>query len=1130
MLERFCRHLESGGLGILRTKRPSRMLQSAVWVHGAEGLESPPPFHPGGALACDVDPFNRRAPGERLYLSFLYPSKTLAFLKQLPRHSLRCRSTIIKTSPTHHYQCKRFYSSTSATNAGLPGTSHTTKSNRYADLRTLLNGEPGLYEEAWRHYQNEPETPPRNVNRLMSYLKYSERQVDQARVLKLAEKLESSQFDSQGCDSLVHVYLHRSLLDEAIMVLRKLADVNILVTMKAAIRLITYGINHARWILAAQGYEFLCRADIGAISADKVAAQVEDFRAKFLDWLKERPLDSYHPALATWLGNGGIIYSTSKNNPESALDAFHILNGLHLEGLGAKIKLQQFLETMRQLQEHKLYTAATEAYLIYRDTPLQEAPTAGQISSLLYGTLLAFGQLEDFRNMERVFDDWFHFGARPNEQSCLFIMRQFAAKGETTVVQEFYDYYEKRFPMRVEALEAVMHAHAIRGEVGEVKRWFQKISDLELQPTRVTYNILLNAYKEADDISSAFKCFKTMLKLKPENRPDLITYQTIMSLCANRGDLESLDVFTEAMKEQKIPITQSIHNAISLAHAKQHTKLGADEAFDLAKQITLEKLEQPSKEKFHDVDPSRMWNNVLVGYIWAGDLEGLAATYHHMRQQEVQFDAYTYSILLHSLCMSGKVREAERMFDILVEEGTVKLNQAHYATLMLDSMIRKDIAKVWSTYNRMLEAGLTPTFITQAILIQAVTTAEYREYRKSGGILFLPEAEAILSQSTSDLSILDLTSPDTVKSAIPPFLFIPLIQVYAREGSTQRMLELFERFTMIQRRQHPGGTKPNLRIYLYVMNGILRSGDTDLLLELWKKSKDLAIYQARQGIRPRKSTKWILANKSPILCQIFSVVINALTLVQRPADIIWEMEHLFYHGFKLDNVNINDIVQGLASSGMIKKAFELCELELMPGCHARKLHRKGDFSERPKFYPFLRTLECLITEVKAFQLAEGEYRGLRPSRRHKILRELEKRCPGTWAELNDLKNVEHSVAKEQIYRESREDWRTSSEDIDNLIISHKISPGHMHSEGFAEERTTQEPAGGVGDGQLALDKNTSKHQAVHHGNSQPAALQFADIQLKQPLSPITQTQQTSSTYTPSRPKPPIPRQDVEDDD
>jgi len=1031
MLERFCRHISSGGRCLLRNRRQKRMLHSSFWLHGAEGLTpllGSLSVCVGGVLTAEVEALNQRISEGQLHLEFLYPSKTLAFLKQVSRHGPPPAPPVISCR-RQRSQCERYYSTgVKGENGDLPRILDSAVF-LYKDLTSLLYkaaAEPAHYDEAWHHIQNELATAsPMKINKTIEYLSSSDRKVDRGRIMELGKRMAIHDFQPAACEAVTKVLLERGLTDDAYLLVSKVAEANPLTTLKAIRRLIAFGIDEDRWIIAHQAFKLLPESVIDDIAPEKIIPEVHGFRSKYLAWLEEKPVEAYTPMFASWLGAGGIISALSRGSSEAVIEAYSILKAMHQNGWGTRVTWSLWWNLMKQLQENAHHQAAADTYLIYRDTPLQESPPGGELAQLLYGTLKSFGHLQDFRNMERVFDDWFHFGSRPNEDACLYIMRQFASRGETSVIKDFFDYYISRFPIRIGAIELMMHAHAVRGEVQEVVNWFGKIDRLKLSPTRVAYNILINAYKQADDLDSAFRRFYFMCNSKKELKPDLITYHTLMSLCARRGDIDACELLLGGMREQGLVASQAIHNAVTYAYVKQRSpeftqqaSIVANEAFKAMK--TSEKRS----------NPTRMWNNILVGYLWAEDLNKMAATYHQMRSDNIPFDSYTYSILMHSLCRTGKVAEAERMLEMLETEGIVNLNQTHYATVMLDHMLRKEITKVWLTYNRMLKAGFAPTFITQAILIQVVSTAEYREYRRSGGVLFLREAEAILAHSVSDLSVLDLQSPDQVKSAIPPFLFVPLIQIYAREGSHERALELFQRFMEIQERKKPGNTVPNLDMYLHVANALLRSGDTKLLLDIWQEAKRAAIKQAKRvdyGLPPAEQRKVILPKHSQILCNIFSVVIKALALDRDMPTLEWERDQLLHYGFQLDNVNVNDMVQALILNRRIVQAFTLCEKALIPGFAGRSVEGREQSYNTPEFYPFMRTLECLLAEVHSYLNIPG-YKGIASKKSEWTIQRIEKSCPKTWQVLDELDSLEHRIVKERIFQQHRLDWGRQDQD------------------------------------------------------------------------------------------------------
>ncbi|KAF8423101.1 hypothetical protein EV426DRAFT_145456 [Tirmania nivea] len=1031
MLERFCRHISSGGRYLLRNRRQKRMLHSSFWLHGAEGLTpllGSLSVCVGGILTAEVEALNRRILEGQLHLEFLYPSKTLAFLQQVSRHGLPS-APLVLSCRRQRSQCERFYSTgAKRVDGDLPKIFDSAKF-LYKDLTSLLNkaaAEPTHYDEAWQHMQNELATAnPVTINKTIEYLSSSDREVDRSRIMKLGKRMAIHDFHPAACEVVTKVLLEHGLTDDAYLLVSKVAENNPLTALKAVRRLIAYGVDKDRWIIAHQAFKLLPESVVDDTAPEKVIPGVHGFKSKYLAWLEEKPMEAYTPTFASWLGTGGIISALSRGTSEAAMEAYNILKAMHQNGWGARVSWSLWWSLMKQLQENAHYKAAADTYLIYRNTPLQESPPGGELAQLLYGTLKVFGHLEDFRNMERVFDDWFHFGSRPNEDACLYIMRQFASRGETSVIKDFFEYYVSRFPIRIGAIELMMHAHAVRGEVQEVVNWFQKIDRLKLSPTRVVYNILINAYKQADDIDSAFRHFYLMCNSRKELKPDLITYHTLMSLCASRGDIDACELLLGGMREQGLVANQAIYNAVTYAYVKQRSP-------EFTQQASIVANEAFKAMKFSEKrnNPTRMWNNILVGYLWAEDLNKIAATYNQMRSDNIPFDSYTYSILMHSLCLTGKVAEAERMLELLETEGIVILNQAHYATIMLDHMLRKEIIKVWLTYNRMLKAGFAPTFITQAILIQAVSTAEYREYRRSGGVLFLREAEAILAHSISDLSVLDLQSPDKVKSSIPPFLFVPLIQIYAREGSHERALELFQRFMEIQESKKPGNTVPDLDMYLHVANALLRSGDTKLLLAIWKEAKRAALRQAKRvdyGLFPTRQRKVVLPKHNQLLCNIFSVVIKALALDRDMPTLEWERDQLLHYGFQLDNVNVNDIVQALILNRKIVQAFTLCEKALIPGYVGRNVKGRGQSYNTPEFYPFMRTLECLLAEVHSYLNLPG-YKGINSSKSERTIQQIEKSCPKTWQVLDELDSLEHRIVKERIFQQQRLDWGRQDQD------------------------------------------------------------------------------------------------------
>ena len=83
---------------------------------------------------------------------------------------------------------------------------------------------------------------------------------------------------------------------------------------------------------------------------------------------------------------------------------------------------------------------------------------------------------------------------------------------------------------------------------------------------------------------------------------------------------------------------------------------------------------------------------------------------------------------------------------------------------------------------------------------------------------------------------------------------------------------------------------------------------------------------------------------------------------------------------------------------------------------------EGEFYVKAQFYPFLRTLETMVTEVQAYLYAADEYKGAREARRRKVLGRLREKSPKTWRVLNQMDSVNHRIVKKRIFQQSRLDW------------------------------------------------------------------------------------------------------------
>ncbi|KAL7266866.1 hypothetical protein RUND412_010570 [Rhizina undulata] len=1045
MLERVALRLESGGRRLLRGRLKKRMLHSSFWVHGAgefdpsfmaasifgfEPGRSNNPATTGGEGSEENDVGNRRHENKNsgksrrsvndiIQLDFLYPSKTLAFLRTLS--SLRRDTCDMLPRTVFSRSCKRFYSSgTGPENPGLErvgigGVTYSPEVGVDSSAPVVLNfrsfdefrdsDERGRYDEVWHHYnvekkQGDLEKQSDRRFWVIRYLRHSRRQVDWERIIYIIKELAIKDRQPRDYQKLVQAYIYLGRIDEALQAL--VDNIAYSHTSRDAgfEEVIGFYINKDRWDKALQLWKVLKKERPGRIEELKlnnVFREMEDYVPKIIDWVQQLPADSPFNGFVNRLLRGALEATTQPGKSLEEAMQFEVI-WKAMEARGLRIQERDMKLIIFQLCRHKVYKRATEIYELYRELP-PEKPTM----ALLDAALRAYRERLDFHGLQLVFDDFFHFGGQPDLQAYYLLMTEMARHGEAEVVKELLEQFIQRFNVpESRPFTHLLQAYTKRGELKEVVTWFNKLPEYGVSPSLECYNILINAYGRAHDVDAALQQVQRLLEANLT--PDIYTFATLMTMAAERGDVENTEQLMDMAKECGI----KPNHVMYLTMVSAYVEAGE---MDRAEEV-LWNVESDSKEPTTEI-----WNKVLSGYATLGNSEKLNSTYHRMQRAKVPFDGHTYAILMHSLTLIGNMDAAEKVLEIMDEEG-IPPSSEHYATVMVGYMRKMDLNSVWRTFNKMLDKKISPSFMTQAVLLQASAFIEHANYRQHRtGTLFLESAEQILAQVTQRLDVLDLQSPDRVKSATPPWLFTPLISIYGKEGSVERSAEHYQRFLEIAEAQKPGGTTPSLKMYTAIMNAYMRANNFPAVRQIWELIKSLSRKLSMPADKSNPEAK-VLWSRRHELCTPLSVYMLAMARAEDLDSIDEEISNLLEAGYDLDNNCWNNYVQTFTIAGQLYNAFQVCEEKLMPGWAARKSfysQRRFDRRPFPNFYPFIRTLEALVMELdtleKKWKGGDGEAAALID-----VIRVV---FPESWDVCKNMEGAVDRIEKERRFRHQK---------------------------------------------------------------------------------------------------------------
>lgn len=1055
------RRLETGGFGLLHGARArKRMLHSAFWTHGAGELDlvaEATKLFGGGYVEeqrgeilevttqkqTHINPSWRRV--DIAPLDFLYPPGELAFLRNISAAIPRREGGVFTFAGG-----KRDYSSSHSPDTIYYGmetdakevysfpdfeklwkeTAYISETKELRSLEDLINFKyPGQYDFAWYFYgrqvfQDKVKGSRKNLSEafVINYLLTSNEKRNVLRALSILTRPDPAEWSTKTYERVVECLVRLDKSDHALFILEKYIY-SLGNTKDSGFEVfMAYYIKHGKWDLVLKAHQLLLKDDLGRglesrrrqLHTNRISRLVPNFFEKVSAWAEDIPsqkgwkrLPEDH--LAEDLMKGLL---SSITGPHAVWDPQWANVWFFIRKRGTwQMTKATWERNIAYLAANRRDSMAVDKYLKYRRRGVADAPT-----ELLNRVLLCFSRLQDFEGMKLVFDDFFVLtnSKQPNRQSYSILMAALAKQGDSKAVQEILKNYMQRYPLETpQEISHMMQVYAVRGELDEVVAWFERIStDFGLVPDVVNYNTLINAYGKAGDVDGASRRVQEMLDRGLQ--PDDITYNIIMDMCARRGDVKGAESVFNLAKQRGYNLSGFSYQALASAFVTVRNMESADRV-----------LEQVINMRFSEsVTP--IWNTVLSGHATIGETERVNQIFRVMQKNNIPFDYYTYGIVMHSLCLVDKMDMAENTLNFMREAG-FHINSDKYAILMVGYTRLGEFQKVWDTFKRMLDAGIRADFSTLAVLLKAYALAEVAEFvDMEGDAVHLVTTEGLLDQVLEEAGDLDLTSFDTIKTATPPWLFTPIINVYSKQGAWGRAIQLFHKFLDIASSQR--GSNLNLQMYRAMMQVYHGARDIEGVISMWSGLKERALRLHKPvSIGQPGSEQSVLALYRNELAGGLSVYVRAMARNFDIEAIDAEIEVLQKSGYQLDNINWNDYVQALVLCGQIVKAVTVCEKQLMSTWPQIKLYFfysdeqvRGDQGlVLPPIRPFIRTIETIATELRI--LNRMRKRG--DNTAQLALVEIFRSAPCTWEACDGLEDLESRSSKEMLYRLQRDEFR-----------------------------------------------------------------------------------------------------------
>lgn len=1021
MLERAAGCLENAGQRFLRDSngaiRSRRSLPPRFWRYNAAEREYPLWYlvflqASNQRSSRTVDAARSPVPtvddGPRPVLEFLYPPQAQRFAASwMGRSGKRVitrkkRRGIPELTRSYTSEAGNVYNDDEtrySSSSPVGGRGQDVEEKKAADLLEFLAAEgPRDYEKAWDLY-TDCRDDPKLSSRTLAYFRDAEHWIDCGRAKRLFDAIPAAYRSAEDYLHIVRPLLRSGDASDIEEMCRE--------AMATAAGFQCWGIaftsfvDDTKWEQALRFWDFRP----AEMEDDRTHPVFDHFemsphlpdRILALAEFLESQGDSYKDSPSADLANFLLSYAFASPEimQEIATETFLLLTR-RFKQLDL-LRADHYLTAIKTLQSTKVRSTVIKSIVVYRNFRWHMANEVPS-TQLLHGLLRTLASLEITHGVQYLLDEFALAYGKPSLEAYKLAMITYSRAADVEDVRRIFEDLVRDHgkPRSRRLLTPLLYVHAKMGNVEETLREFRRISEeFNLEQNTVTWNILLTAYANAEDLAGAFTTFEEMLEKGIP--PDSHSFGILMGLCANRGDVDAVRHLFAVAQARQVQITTPLIDTIVEALCNNQKLDDAERVAEAALSLDIKGSR------------TRMWNMLLWNYAFRADLDAMSRIQSHMHAAGVEPDGMTYAALMLSLVVIGRPHSARRILRTLHRSRRIHATEFHYALVLYGYVKARNRHMVDIVYREVTERFHQPGFSTRLLMLKShlITDMQGIERRgdKKNKDVRLVNAEKFLADTISQLDINTLaskqpqpgTSKLSIREAFPAMYYEFIITAYGTAGAYEKVQELFDHYLKTGRQLFSlsHGETPPLRLLAALMYAHLKAGQYNKVEECWRMAFPRAVKLASRpnveawispaqppettvdgppqpslpnsarGNRPlvvnspapsapgSETATTILPSQRFMLSRCLSLYLRSLAYQNQAWKIPEAVEEVEKAGFSLTTHTWSTYVQMLSASERPAdqfKAFATFEEKFMPNFPGWQNLRRG-FAKRPEGAP-----------------------------------------------------------------------------------------------------------------------------------------------------------------------------------
>ncbi|KAF9109738.1 hypothetical protein BGX27_007250, partial [Mortierella sp. AM989] len=309
-------------------------------------------------------------------------------------------------------------------------------------------------------------------------------------------------------------------------------------------------------------------------------------------------------------------------------------------------------------------------------------------------------------------------------------LTQYARGGQTGKARRILDkIISKRLPLVDGSFNPLIRAYLEKREYDKVEEIAELMKRHGIQPSRATFNIMINATKSSGNLSGAMALYEHMIVEGVD--PDVWTYNTLLDILIGKltpaqDSIRSKGYSGEVSDEQ---IQEYVPKIEMLLQEMKSRRVNPDVVTFgklIHQYVLLQDIEQ-AETLFHEMTKSGISpngfaiNTLMNGFTLIEEMDKAVELFRKMRKYGVEADATTFTTLIKGYANTKQLTLAQDFANSMQQQSPrIRMDRYCLNTLMQLAQKSRQPGMALDFFEMMRGRGIEPDKITYTILINAL--------------------------------------------------------------------------------------------------------------------------------------------------------------------------------------------------------------------------------------------------------------------------------------------------------------------------------------------------------------------------------------------------------------------------